>query len=106
MTAEEKNHRIALLCGWTVSSVGWWSHPTLPDQGGAEPEPPNYYGSRDACSQFETLLIEKTLSGDSITDYINHLYHITFKPGRDRDYGVVFATAAQRCEAFLEVTSE
>lgn len=58
---------------------------------------PNYPASLDACAEFE-----KTLSGDEITDYINQIYRVTFKACRaDRDEGVVFATAPQRCEAFL-----
>ncbi len=42
MTQGEQRIAIALACGWTVSDPGWWSHPTLPDNGGAEPEPPGY----------------------------------------------------------------
>lgn len=103
MTPEEKNLRIALLCGWTVSEQGWWSHPTLPDQGGAEPEPPNYGDSRDACAQFEAMLTDE--QWESYADYLlwkdgtdSHSNYTAFRAGCS-------ATAAQRCDAFLEVTS-
>lgn len=43
LTQQEKNIKIAEACGWSVDKSGWWSHPTLPDNGGALTEPPSYF---------------------------------------------------------------
>lgn len=58
---------------------------------------PDYPSSLDACAEFE-----KTLTADDRVNYVNQLYFVTFTPGQDRDFGVVFSTAEQRCLAFLK----
>lgn len=46
---------------------------------------------------------ENILTDEQWTDYLNQLYHITFKPGaKDRDKEVVHASAAKKAEAFLK----
>lgn len=39
---------MAGLEGWSCSDKGWWSHPTLPDNGGAMPDPPSYLTDANA----------------------------------------------------------
>jgi hypothetical protein len=48
MTNEEKRIKIAEACGWKVCEKGWWSHETLPDNGGAEPDHPWYFSDLNA----------------------------------------------------------
>lgn len=101
MTPEEKRIKIAEACGWEAAAGNYFGIEMLGFPPGAESIDdweifPDYLHSLDAMHE-----AEKTLTGDRITDYINQLYFVTFQPGRDRDYGVVFATAEQRADAFL-----
>ena len=45
---EELRMAIAEEMGWSVSKTGWWSHSTLPDNGGAMTDPYPYTTSIDA----------------------------------------------------------
>lgn len=94
MTDQAQILAIAGACGWKVSEHGWWSHPTLPDQGGAEPTAPDYLTSLDAMHE-----AEKAHSLSRCADYARHLYEVCRCENKmDND---ICATARQRAEAFL-----
>lgn len=57
LTKQEKRERIARHLGWTVDPHGWWSHPTLPDGGGAMTDAPDYFHDLNACAQMEQCFI-------------------------------------------------
>jgi len=92
MTPEQINQRIAEACGWIKSNHGWWQHPTLPDNGGAMADPPDYMGDLNACAEFGCAL-----TGTIHTRYLHILYLLC---GSD-DLAYIHATAPQRCEGFL-----
>ena len=103
MNNEEKECLIAKACGWKVSDAGWWSHDTLPDNGGAEPDHPWYFSDLNACHE-----MEKSLNHDQAREYCSRVAAITgqefaMKDGRGAlpiIGAVLHATAAQRAEAF------
>lgn len=57
MSDQEINEAIAKATGWVCSERGWWSHPTLPDIGGAEPFPPDYCIDLNAMHEAEETLM-------------------------------------------------
>ena len=112
------NARIAEACGWTnireqdycEAYVNPCDGPVLQFWQGKNPETgdldavPNYLGSLDACAEFEAAMTD-----DEFWEYRRELRKIT-----DRDKGgthivvgleraFLFATDAQRCEAFFRV---
>jgi hypothetical protein len=89
MNSEQQRIAIAEACGWTVSANGWWSHPTLPDNGGAMPDAPDYLNCLNAMHE-----VEKALNNVQRERYRTELVYS--HAGTD-----VFATASQRAEAFL-----
>jgi hypothetical protein len=107
MTDKEKQIAIATTCGWTVSEHGWWSHPTLPCNGGAEPEPPDYLNDLNAIHEAEKMLTTQQriehgkqlqeITSECVVGYVGD-YHRELV-GLSRVAG---ATAAQRAEAFLK----
>lgn len=102
MSPEAQGVAIAKVCGWTESKHGWWSHPTLPCNGGAEPCPPDYLNDLNACHE-----IEKVLTPPQSERYAELLLDVLEIPspfiGTARcAYLTNHATAAQRCEAFLK----
>ena len=94
MTPSEINQTIAAHIGWKQDANGWWSHPTLPDNGGAMPEPPDYCGDLNACHEMEKALAEEQQK----RLYVDHLAGL-MKSGEF----TVMAPALQRSEAFLRV---
>lgn len=93
MTDQEINIAIALASGWTTDGK-WWSHPTLPDNGGAEPDPPDYCHDLNAMHEVEKLA--------HWGKYLDELDRIANPNGAMyRDKAVCHATARQRAEAFL-----
>ncbi len=112
MTPEAQRIAIAEACGWTCSEKGWWSHPTLPDNGGAEPEPPDYLNDLNAINEAEIQAKEHLMNGDQWERYGVELQRVhpsaclsATKYGEINYYD--FATlmtmnAAQRAEAFLQ----
>lgn len=59
MTNEEMDIAVAEACGWKQSRIGWWMHPTLPDNGGAEPLPPDYGSDLNAMHEAEKILTKE-----------------------------------------------
>ena len=103
MTPPEINQTIAAHCGWKQDANGWWSHPTLPDNGGAMPEPPDYCGDLNACHEMEKKL--RFIAG-GWCEYWEHLETMTESRTFDKEIAedcksMLHATALQRSEAFL-----
>ena len=101
MTPEEINTLIAESLGWTVFHGTLCA--VLPDKNGEpEPEPvaplPDYHSSLDACAEFEA-----TMDKQEQSDYICALGGLCQEPDLDDWAGVCFATAPQRCEAYLKL---
>lgn len=102
MTNNEIDAIIAKACGWKCSAKGWWSHPTLPDNGGATPFPPEY------CTDLNEMHeAEKTLDPAQQDAFAFHLIDDKHAMIRGCVYeSSVFkcahATARQRAEAFLK----
>lgn len=97
MTQEQQealNVSIAKVCGWWVSDQGWWSHPTLEDNGGAMPYPPNYF--RDLNAMHEA---EKVLTPEQWKDYSEDMCQQSHS-GYLTDH-LLHATAKQKAESFL-----
>lgn len=59
---------------------------------------PNYHSSLDACAEFEA-----TMDKQEQSDYICALGGLCQEPDLDDWAGVCFATAPQRCEAYLKL---
>ena len=96
MTDEKIILFIAEKCGWTCSDVGWWSHPTLPDNGGAEPNPPEY--TRDLNAMF---LAEEMLDEKQRERYAAILYRIA-----GNQFDAINSPAHLRATAFVSVCKE
>lgn len=97
MSDQEINEAIAKATGWVCSERGWWSHPTLPDNGGAEPFPPDYCIDLNAMHEAEKVL--------SLGKGYNQLkgfglYKTALAEVCDEQHPID-ATARQRAEAFL-----
>ena len=69
MTREKMRVIIAEHCGWFQIRGGWWSHPTLPDNGGAEPEPRDYCNDLNAIAE-----ARKSLTPDQQIKYAYWLF--------------------------------
>jgi hypothetical protein len=99
MKPEKQRIAVAEACGWTVSANGWWSHPTLPDNGGAMPDAPDYLNDLNAMHE-----AEKVLTQQQRIEYVRDLGYI-WTGRNDRAlpnwWFVHDATAAQRARAFL-----
>jgi len=108
MTEQEINMAIAEACGWTCQN-GWWDHPTLPSNGGAMPEPPDY--TNDLNAMHEAWLI--------LSNYDKREFHINLGlliEKYTKEWGdlllldqrslIANATAAQRAEAFLRTVGK
>lgn len=108
LTRNEKNEHIAKACGWKMSAHGWWSHDTLPDNGGAMDEPPDYFNDLNACHEMERVVLIAPFSGPEndtasgserlciqLESYEENLYNQYIGMGSRWHY-----TAAQRAEAF------
>jgi hypothetical protein len=97
VSPELQRIKIAEACGWTVSAKGWWSHPTLPCNGGAEPSPPDYDSDLNAMHEAEKVL--NKVQGRRYHENLCEVLRIGEKwPDGVR---LISATAAQRAEAFL-----
>lgn len=94
MSPEKINQLIAEHCGWTTDGK-WWSHPTLPDNGGAEPYPPDYHTDLNAMHE-----AEETLHGITKEEYCCFL--ISENTENSSRWDCAHATASQRAEAFLK----
>ena len=99
LTDEEIRVRVAELCGWTYagsdSTTRFYCPPGTTDLAKRHGFIPNYPADLNACHEFEAAL-----SGQQWPKYVTKLCELT----RDRNgEGLVFATARQRCEAFLAV---
>lgn len=101
MTSEQINEEIAKACGWECSENGWWSHPVIPDGGGAEPYAPDY------CNDLNEMHIaENILNEDQIDSYVYRL--MDDKTGLLRGcvyepsiFACLHSTPRKRAEAFL-----
>jgi hypothetical protein len=91
MKPEAQRIAIAEACGWTESKDGWWSHPTLPCNGGADPDPPDYLGDLNAMHEAERTIRQ---DHDKWGVYLVQL-------SRTAPECRVFAAASQKAEAFL-----
>lgn len=106
MKPEEQNLAIAEACGWKMTPPGWWSHPTLPCNGGAEPEPPDYFNDLNAMADAEATLtdFERIAHATQLQEITNN-HVVGFVSDYRRDLQALSricgATAADRAEAFL-----
>lgn len=108
MTDQEMNVAIAEACGWTVDANGWWSHPTLPDNGGAMAFPPSYCNDLNAMHEAENhaayhateWFSEEGHTASFADAYIYNLRDVLAANAFD-DFMFCGATARQRAEAFL-----
>ena len=112
MKDHEINRLIAEKCGWTciedfkdglmmVQPI-WRGYPPHGAIVGRKQDIPNYYGSLDACHEFETTIC------DNDCEYVSELTGSCKTDGweicSDREQlSLVCATAPQRCEAFLRL---
>ena len=115
MTDQEMNVEVATACGWMHSEEGWWSHPTLPDNGGAEPNPPDYGADLNAMHEAEKVLDDMQYSA-----YENLFWSLMAQekmiPTPTAAGGSIFfpasrirmssPTASQRREAFLRTVGK
>jgi hypothetical protein len=99
MKPEKQRLVIAEASGWTVSANGWWSHPTLPDNGGAMPDAPDYIADLNAMHEAEKVLTYE--QAEEFVEYLADQKNIAENPPPWR-FNVASATAAQRAEAFLK----
>lgn len=93
MSPQEQNIAIAEACGWKrpFGNTGDWERPD--GSMARHLSIPSYHSDLNACAEFEA-----TLTPIQEEFYRLKLSSITHRGGRDRN---VFATAPQRCEAFL-----
>lgn len=115
MTPEAINRAIAELRGWTRTWDPAFRQWVQRSPDGLEvicdPDPgsgwetnklPNYYGSRDACAEFESTITDE----EDQKEYAGLLHHFTTKKWQisiQSAFPTVTATAPQRCEAFLRL---
>lgn len=104
MTPEAQCIAIAELSGWKVSKHGWWSHTTLPDNGGAEPEPPSYLTDLNpihAAIRAQPLQIQRTISQNLTTKLM------TVKGDQwDDNLALILATPEMLCEQLLRAAGK
>lgn len=92
---------IAKSQGWTVSARGWWSHPTLPDNGGAMSSPPDYYWD---VSYAVTLCDVLAKEGWNVDINKRHDWTVTVWGNGDEHYESRAPTlAAAICESYAKV---
>ena len=111
MTNQEINERVAKLCGWTavedkdsnlwhlsntdgrIIGYNWGCSEAL----AWRILTPRYTESLDACGEFESAMNaqEKVVYADYLVDLCG-----------DDSYDPIFATALQRCEAFLRLKGQ
>jgi hypothetical protein len=103
MKKEKINIEIARACGWKWNSecdIGGkaypecWTNDSTAEMRHYSHELPNYYGSLDACAEFESFMFSQyeTLEGaDRLSIYTRFLCILEHP---------LFASAPQRCEAF------
>jgi len=106
MKAEAQNRAIAEKCGWEsyhrsfigVGSMECWKCSTLTRYN----LPPHYYSDLNACAEMEA-----TLAKDNLENYCQTIVELVLpelpRPTYKIRRALVFATASQRCEAFLRV---
>lgn len=98
MTPQAQRIAIAEVCGWKCSKFGWWSHPTLPDNGGSMHDCPDYLNDLNAMHQAEKVL----RSGLKDEQWSAYTCNVNTAVGtRGIWKAICHATAAQRAEAFL-----
>ena len=105
MTNEEIRIKVAEAMGWTWNEqtmIGGilfrpaWSHDTHGFRYSIH-DLPNYPESLDSCAEFE-----KTLTTEQRHDYVRSLRHITEVWDAMPEFTTTFATASQRCLAYLK----
>jgi hypothetical protein len=97
MTPEKQRLALAEACGWSVSAAGRWSHPTLPDNGGAEPYPPDYINDRNAMYE-----VVNTLGLVDRMRFIEQLDTVTARTSNEWfPARIVLSKKNQWAEAFL-----
>lgn len=101
LTEQEKRERIAKHLGWTVDQHGWWSHPTLPDGGGAMTDPPAYFHNYAAIqSAMMTMTDDQWLAfGHSLRAIIMKL-PLAYRERFSESALMLRTTEAERAEAF------
>ena len=100
MTPEEINIAIAKSLGWhgnikNIDDVVFGRPSNTTDR---YIPIPDYHSSLDACAEFEA-----TMDKQEQSDYICALGGLCQEPDLDDWAGVCFATAPQRCEAYLKL---
>lgn len=106
LTDEEKQIKVAELCGWKRrpvdgNGIAWWEHP---EHGRYKPDGvirgcpyyitdvPDYLSDLNACHGFEKRL--------NLDQRVKYLKHLGWKVG-SWQWVATHATAEQRCKAFV-----
>lgn len=109
LTDEQIRVKIAECCGWTQNSRQcafndgrhqWFNT----NDGCCYVECPNFTSDLNACAE-----MEKTLKGSEMDEYAGFLCDEIDKPefaGQSAAFGLLHATARQRCIAFLKVKTK